>query len=977
MDELFAAPAHPPVLLAARRSKPDSRSKLFLDSSQSKRANRQLYIDVKAARGSPLMRHVWAHPVTSSSLQPPPSFTHFSPAHLAPNRRELWQETTPTNHNFPHIRPSHRRKLRSRASIHGKGSQLRRDLSYTLVSAYDAAAAPFRPKQQHRQSRQSRQFVAANRRTTVRMSTFQGVSPRIPPRPDLEPGSATRTVEITGPLGSPSSPLSKRLFRQKSFKSALSSPLSLYTPIMPFRASIDGVAKARASDPPALPRRSAARSRDSFNRAKIHVRRPPKGVTHWFDAIDDSSDDDYPEVVETPQPMSAPPGVTTFQPSLGPHRARAAPTSFVSQSSENDYFSYIRANRRRKNSAVDNDGSHPHRFMSEDPNNRSVLDLSSDEESQSLPQSPAGWAPMLTPSPGPHTGTFLRRATMQRKGSVAASAVTMTPALRQSMASMQTTLTSGTIPFMLRISPSIDNHGPPPVPILARHAASYLALTGRPPTADGSVARSPSIRQSERMLSSNGSITSGSHTSGYPSGAAHFVAVTAEEMELLELMRSKKASDAHQFHFSNSTTEHLPIAEEEEPPMPVPAVLSAAKHKSAQSLIDDAKRSHSLGSTVTLETGEAMTFPTPPLPSYTSSPRTSGNLLNHIGSAALNIGNLPTPPLSASYWSPEIPTPAEEISELEAIPYTGPLPMRMSNSNNHHHSIASTIIEKNPADRYSILKPQIFTGALKTPITESAPTFPKRNSSLNNDRDTRILSPLSPLKSPRRTRTFDAADTFNLMPDLNIDFSDFDLPLLSTNRQSIFPTTPLTANFAATPSTTAFDPITPGLTTGTTAPTPGLPSRMSSIASRSPSLTDGGSLSGHSRSELDTPTKDEGHLPCSVFRPAIVDPDTPADSDEEMTLTHLSSELEKLAGRKLGVLEDYQSVATVPFDVDGGMRMQGQGLGKVGTRRGLDGDGLGEVVDEFGGERREKRKASLEVLDAWRGLGGCDVPYKN
>ncbi|KAG8626964.1 hypothetical protein KVT40_005909 [Elsinoe batatas] len=965
MDELFAAPSHPPVLLAARRSKPDNRSQLFHDSSLSKRTTRKLYIDVQASRRSPLTRHVWPQPLASSSLQPPPSFAHFSPAHLGPNRKELWQESTPTSHSFPHIRPLHRRKLRSRASVHGKGSRLRRDLSYTLVSAYDAAAAPFRPKH-HRKS----QHYIANRRLS-RMSTIQGQTPRMPPpRPDLA-RTTTRTVEITGPLGSPSTPLPKRLFRQKSIKSALSSPLSLHTPIMPFRTSIDGVAKARASDPPALPRRSAARSRDSFNRAKIHVRRPPKGVTHWFDALDDSSDDDYPEVVETPQPMSAPAGRTTFQPSLGPHRARAAPTSFVSQSSEGDYFSYIRANRRRKNSAVHNDGLHTVRSISDDPNNRSVLDLSSDEESQSLPQSPAGWAPMLTPSPGPHTGTFLRRATMQRKGSAAASAAGMTPALRQSMASMQTTLTSGTIPFMLRISPSIDNHGPPPVPILARHAASYLALTGRPPTADGSVARSPSIRQSERMLSSNGSIMSGSHTSGYPSGAAHFMAVTSEEMELLELMRSKRAAETHHFHFANSTTEHLPIAEEEEPPVPVPAPLSAAKHKSAQSLMDDAKRSHSLGSTVTLETGENLTFPTPPLPSTKSSPRSSSiQQRSNLGSSALNIGSLPTPPLSASYWSPEIPTPAEEISELEAIPYSGPLPIRMSGNN--HNSIASTIIDKRASDRYSILRPQIFTGALKTPITEEAPTFPQRNASLTNDRDTKILSPI---KSPRRTRTFDAADTFNLMPDLNIDFSDFTLPLLSTNRQSTF--SPSTPNFAPTSSSSSTFPITPGLTTATTAPTPHLPRRMSSIASRSPSLTDEGSLSGASRSEIDTPTK-EPLQSSSFIQPSIV---PMPDSHEE--LDHLSSELEKLAGRKLGVLEDYQSVATMPFEVDvsgGGeyaRKLAGlnEGIGKVGLRRGLEGECCEEVLG-FGVERREKRKASLEVLDAWRGLGGYEVGLK-
>lgn len=953
MEDLYAAPAHPPVLLAARRSKPNNRSQLFIDTQSKRSSSKRIYVDADA---TPLSRHVWPQPLGSSSLQPPPSFAHF-----APNRRELWQEATPTGHSFPYIRPAHKRKPRARASVRTTGQRFRRDLSYTLVSAYDAAAAPFRPKQ----NRQSRQVIAARRLT--RMSSIQGPSPRIPPRPDMA-RATTRTVEITGPLGSPDKfdPLGKKLFRQKSTKSTLSSPLSLYVPIMPFRASLDGTVKARASDPPVLPRRSAARSRDSFNRAKIHIRRPPKGISHWFEALDESSDDDYPEVVEVPQPSSAPPGTTTFQPSLGPHRARAAPTSMVSQSSDGDYFSYIRANRRRKNSAVENDGLNPMRFISEDPNNRSVLDLSSDDEGHSQPQSPAGWGPMLTPSPGPHTGTFLRRATMQRKGSAAAAA--LTPALRQSMASMQTTLTSGTIPFMLRISPSIDN-APPPVPILARHAASYLALTGRPPTADGSIARSPSIKQSERMHSTNGSIMSSSHASSYQS--AHLVAVTSEEMELLELMRSKRAATQEiQYAFTAPSSGHLPIAEEEEPP--VPSATPSIKHRSVQSLMEETKRSQSLGSTVTLETGENITFPTPPLPSNKSSPRLSGSQRARFGSVPLRLGDLPTPPPTASYWSPEIPTPAHEISELEAIPYTGPLPMRLSN--NQHHSFASVINDNSASDRDFILRPRIFTGALKTPITESTPTFPKRESSLRN------REPVAPPKSPRRTRTYDAVDTFNLMPDLNIDFSDFDLgPLTSnTNRMSTFSSGPLTSTTAI--STSTFDAISPGLTTGTTAITPGLPStvyngRTSSSASRSPSLTDGGSLSGHSRSELDTPTKEtQTH---GFVQPSIV------------TLPDTHLELEKLAGRKLGVLEDYQSVKTLPFEPDMSGGDYGReirklahldGVGKVGLRRGLDGDGLGESEGEYSEEegrgyaqRREERKASLEVLDAWRGLGGYEM----
>ncbi|KAJ4307378.1 hypothetical protein N0V94_009743, partial [Neodidymelliopsis sp. IMI 364377] len=43
--------------------------------------------------------------------------------------------------------------------------------------------------------------------------------------------------------------------------------------------------------------------RDEYDNAKVHVRRPPKGVQHWFDALDEDSDESHEE---TRAPVHAP-----------------------------------------------------------------------------------------------------------------------------------------------------------------------------------------------------------------------------------------------------------------------------------------------------------------------------------------------------------------------------------------------------------------------------------------------------------------------------------------------------------------------------------------------------------------------------------------------------------------------------------------------------------------------------------------------
>lgn len=927
MKEIYTPELNAPVItvLPARRvAKRNSRSQKIFAETRSKRiSTARLYLEPHhASSSSSPFRTVWQSAAGSSLRVPSP---------LSNNRRELWQEATPTTHTFPHIRPAHRRRLRPAAR--SKGSRLRRDWSQTLLSAYDAARAPFRHSPSLARRATHRRAGNNNNNNT----TAQELACIRPPRPQSIRAAVSHAVEITGPLNSPtrSASFGKKLFRQRSFKNAhLSPPHTAQFPVnMPWRLSIDMHNRPQTSDAPVVPRRSPARCRDSFNRAKIHVRRPPKGTTHWFDALDeDSSDGDYPEVVEPPS--SAPPGRLTFQPSLGPNRARAAPTSFVSQSSDlsADYFSYshqVRSGRRRKNSALDSDAG-SQRYGQDDLHSTSVLDLSSDDETP-LARSP-GWD-MMTPSPGPHHLAYFRRGTMHRKGSANPFG---SAGMRQSMASMQTTLTSGTIPFIMRISPMIDHPSTPPVPFLARHPASYLALTGRPPTADSisRSARSPTIRQSGRSQPSvTASVLSTANTLATQSGL-NYVAVTSEEMAVLESMRRKRAAQSEtQTIDSPPTNFKESITEEDEMPVIKPSPLNPKKQGQSEEDTGDALRSHSLASTVTLESGENLTFPTPPLPA--KSPLLNGKVeRGRNRSVPLNLSGLPTPPLTASYWSPEVSTPFEEVAELEAIPYSGPLPIRTSSNT------VSTQASKR-SSRCSLLRPYVFdgsqAGAGHAARASGAPSTPERSSGPRGI-DERV-SVNTAIRSPRRTRTFDNYDTTRMTMDFShLQFSP--VPnLLSPSLGGLLTSTTPAADWPG-----AYSPDIPSMP---------LSARSPSCISQSPSLTDGGSLSGRSRSELDTPIKE----PSSHPRILCGDDSSPA-----------GALLERLTGAKL----------TVVADVDGDDEAGGRYA--IEIRKLAEHDDGGDGADKGKGELHHQpsdgeimRKASTEVMDAWNALGGYPI----
>jgi hypothetical protein len=87
---------------------------------------------------------------------------------------------------------------------------------------------------------------------------------------------------------------------------------------------------------PSMPPMSPVRKikRDEYDNAKIHVRRPPKGVQHWFDALDE--DDESDDSPEDKQPLHAETVYSNLQPIVPDH------SYTVSESSRRSASNYSR-----------------------------------------------------------------------------------------------------------------------------------------------------------------------------------------------------------------------------------------------------------------------------------------------------------------------------------------------------------------------------------------------------------------------------------------------------------------------------------------------------------------------------------------------------------------------------------------------------------------------------------------------------------
>lgn len=609
-------------------------------------------------------------------------------------RRELWQERTPTSHDFPHIRPPHtkRRHAAPRGGIRARSARIRRGLSLKLYTYCASAKLPF-ISTRHWQLRLDRARVRtsiAPEAVTQRKRSMAMIQISEP----FSPGKAAARADITPPERKTSLP----------FKSSNPSPLGCHPPTILNEPVIASTTSTNMPKP-RLTLETAAkplpklhpnrhRKRDSFNRAKIHIRRPPKGTVHWFDAIDDVSDEEDSEVMDaasqkSPRTCSQ---ASAFQPSLGPHRSRAAPLSKLVPSDSNpDYFTFREAfprklvlagsksptaTRRRRNRESQFAEANPLRFIAEKRFTDHAGDLSSDDEDErgSRPFS-AKYFDLSTPSPGATGQVYLRRAASHRKTSI------NTHTARQSMSSAQSGFTSASLPFMLRVMPTFD--GPPPLPDTPPATTpdclpiSYFALTGRLPCGSSGAASPYSDFRVSAIASSQGisdSLRKGSILSSPPlSAASRMMAVTDEEMALLEAMRRKRGQMVERRNSAQSSVlAHPAIMVPQLMPMPLrpskrkESISRPLTANSDKQQIGDRKPSAS--STITLEDGENIEFPTPPI--CDSRPSSKGQddgapsasrstSIEYKSSGVEAADKTYHIPRQGSYWSPDLSGPTE------------------------------------------------------------------------------------------------------------------------------------------------------------------------------------------------------------------------------------------------------------------------------------------------------------------------------
>lgn len=402
------------------------------------------------------------------------------------------------------------------------------------------------------------------------------------------------------------------------------------------------------SESAARPAPPAAYRHNPYDNAKINIRRPPKGTTHWFDALDSDSDDDFPEVVSTlsdsvsmaasrQSPVSV--KSRTSVNSKMSMSSRTAPTSsLVSPMSDTtpDYFNFSYRTRHPSNSVNRNpmvrqvsDKSTTSSYngfqytnsttrstgLLRHSNDNSILTMSSSEEDDPAgPETPERWHYEL--------------AAGNDKHSVAVTTIE-DPTSRdaQSCNSVEGVMNTGAASLI-----SDDVLFPTSYPTthtLANHPVQGVSSTPLTYEANASCPNPTSATTESINKASSGT------------DLAHMMAVTEEEMLLLDLMRRKRAEALQQQQPSHTHPSLAPVrrtsVNKTLPPVPT-----------AQYLLDSP---------------DGLLFPTPP--SNRAAPAAHAN--------PTQAPAFPLPPQAIKELdSTSTPSPLCFISELEAIPYIGP-----------------------------------------------------------------------------------------------------------------------------------------------------------------------------------------------------------------------------------------------------------------------------------------------------------------
>ena len=292
---------------------------------------------------------------------------------------------------------------------------------------------------------------------------------------------------------------------------------------------------------------------DIYDNAKTHTRKPPKGIKNWFDGFDISSDEEEADPVELPANPPRP-SVEAMPSDFSPYRV-VAPERTSSKSNVNrsphlgngglrPLDSTRPAVRRRmqsrgsESSTVTGDsGGHKRsgesRLTHSRLDSQSVLSLSSGSDDQKSMLS-AVRDSRYAVQDEPTLGATLPSPSTRN--------LTAHPSSAQSLgvrSSDSTEPTSGSIPIRLRDSTAapmaVDDWKDPAEAngIAPQPPKSATSLPGAQETRSGTTTRSTQDREG---LKSAGGETS----SSAPSDASHVMAVTEEEMMLLELMRKKR-----------------------------------------------------------------------------------------------------------------------------------------------------------------------------------------------------------------------------------------------------------------------------------------------------------------------------------------------------------------------------------------------------------------------------------------------------
>ncbi|KAH7383238.1 hypothetical protein BKA66DRAFT_463429 [Pyrenochaeta sp. MPI-SDFR-AT-0127] len=312
--------------------------------------------------------------------------------------------------------------------------------------------------------------------------------------------------------------------------------------------------------PPSSPVRKFRR--DDYDNAKIHIRRPPKGVQHWFDALDEDSDEAGPDTrtpIYAPKAVRPPamPKVPIRKTSLGrmqqdnATKQQAPPSQYLVPTSRRDTFAHediadvaclTSPSQFSVNSVVSSNKTKESALSKSNLQDSSVLSFSSSEEDEYE-----------------QAQTKARKFAVRKSldinddaGEVIigqAQAFEMRPNRRPSAGRISTRSTStsaATIEVMYSPEPPFPSyHYPRSSTYSGSRRSSHLRQPSVIPEDDDdrpkTAVNMPLSPSSRSVLSAR---TSASEPKPRSDGSHKLMAVTAEEEALLEMMRKKRAAMA-------------------------------------------------------------------------------------------------------------------------------------------------------------------------------------------------------------------------------------------------------------------------------------------------------------------------------------------------------------------------------------------------------------------------------------------------